>query len=234
LGQRSLRSCRPAGDGLVPGRLVGNARLYRPGLMPVQSEPFVHGASPAILRDRFLAPFVGTLVSKHDDQFFNVFSAVLGLLIAITIGIFIFARILGGSVSETQVADDPLLQRDVAERIKPFGQVAVAGQDNSAMTIAPPPGAEAKATAAALPANGEETYHAVCAACHGAGVGGAPKFGDKAAWAPRIAQGADTLHKHAIEGLQGKAGYMPAKGGRADLPDELVMEAVDYMVAGSR
>jgi len=174
-------------------------------------------------------------VSKHDDQFFNVFSAVLGILIAITIGIFIFARILGGSMSETHVSNDPLLQKDVAERIKPFGQVAVAGQDNSAMTIAAPAGAEeTKATAAALPANGEETYHAVCSACHGAGVGGAPKFGDKAAWAPRIAQGADTLHKHAIEGLQGKAGFMPAKGGRADLPDDLVKEAVDYMVAGSR
>jgi cytochrome c5 len=177
---------------------------------------------------------VGTLVSKHDDQFFNAFSAVLGILIAITIGIFIFARILGGSMSASHVSEDPLLQRDVAERIKPFGQVAVAGQDNSAMTIAPPPGAEAKATAAALPANGEETYHAVCAVCHGAGVGGAPRFGDKATWASRIAQGDATLHKHAIEGLQGKAGYMPAKGGRADLPDQLVIEAVDYMVAASR
>jgi len=194
----------------------------------------VHGASAAILRDRFLAPFVGTLVSKHDDQFFNAFSAVLGILIAITIGIFIFARFLGGSTSASHAAEDPLLQRDVAERIKPFGQVAVAGQDNSAMTIAPPPGAEAKATAVALPANGEETYRAVCAACHDAGVAGAPKFGDKAAWAPRIAQGMDTLHKHAIEGLQGKAGYMPAKGGRADLTDELVMEAVDHMIAASR
>lgn len=202
--------------------------------MAVQSEPFVHGASAAILRDRFPAPSVGTLVSKHDDRFFNAFSTVLGILIAITIGIFIFARIMGGSMSASHVAEDPLLQRDVAERIKPFGQVAVAGQDNAAMTIAPPPGAEAKATAAALPANGEETYQAVCSACHGAGVGGAPKFGDKTAWAPRIAQGIDTLHKHAIEGFQGPAGFMPAKGGRADLPDQLVMEAVDHMVSAVR
>jgi cytochrome c5 len=194
----------------------------------------VQRASAAILRDRFQAPSVGTLVSKHDDQFFNAFSAVLGILVAITIGIFIFARILGGSMSASHVSEDPLLQRDVTERIKPFGQVAVAGQDNSAMTIAPPPGAEAPATAAVLPANGEEAYKAVCSACHDAGVGGAPKFGDKAAWAARIAQGVDILHKHGIEGLQGKAGFMPAKGGRADLPDQLVIEAVDHMVSAAR
>jgi len=102
------------------------------------------------------------------------------------------------------------------------------------MTIAPPPGAEAPSAVAALPANGEETYHAVCAACHGPGVGGAPMLGDKAAWAPRIAQGAATMRKHAIEGLQGKAGYMPAKGGRMDLPDELIVQAVDYMADASR
>jgi cytochrome c5 len=177
---------------------------------------------------------VGTLVSKHDDQFFNAFSAVLGILIAITIGIFIFARILGGSMSASHRSEDPLLQRDVTERIKPFGQVAVAGQDNAAMTIAPPPGAEAPSAVAALPANGEETYQAVCAACHGAGVAGAPKLGDQAVWAPRLAQGAATLHKHALEGYTGAAGYMPPKGGRADLPDELIVQAVDYMADASR
>jgi cytochrome c5 len=59
-------------------------------------------------------------------------------------------------------------------------------------------------------------------------------MGDQGAWAARIAQGADTLHKHAIEGFQGSAGLMPAKGGRADLTDELVIQAVDYMVDASR
>jgi len=173
-------------------------------------------------------------VSKHDDHFFNVFSSVLGILVAITIGLFVFARILGGDMTDTQAASDPLLRKEVAQRIAPFGQVAVAGQDNSALTIAPPPGAEPAATAAALPANGEETYRAVCGVCHDAGIAGAPKMGDQGAWAARIAQGADTLHKHAIEGFQGSAGLMPAKGGRADLTDELVIQAVDYMVDASR
>lgn len=173
-------------------------------------------------------------MSKQDDHFFNMFSAVLGILVAITIGIFVFAKIVGGGMTESHVEVDPLLQQGVAERIKPYGQVAVAGQDNSALAIAPPPGAEASTTTASLPANGEETYKAVCTACHGAGVAGAPKTGDKAVWAARIAQGMDTLHKHAIEGFTGPAGFMPAKGGRADLPDDLVMQAVDYMVEQAR
>jgi cytochrome c5 len=173
-------------------------------------------------------------VSKHDDHFFNVFSAVLGILVAITIGLFVFARIVGGGMTASHVEADPLLQRDVVERIRPFGQVAVAGQDNSALTIAPPPGAEPAATTASLPANGEETYKAVCSVCHTAGIAGAPKTGDKAAWAARIAQGMDTLHRHAIEGYTGSAGYMPPKGGRADLTDELVMQAVDFMADAAR
>ena len=62
----------------------------------------------------------------------------------------------------------------------------------------------------------------------------APKLGDKAAWATRIAQGSETLNKHAIEGFQGKAGFMPPKGGRIDLTDQSVMNAVEYMVAQSK
>jgi len=73
-----------------------------------------------------------------------------------------------------------------------------------------------------------------CGVCHGAGVAGAPKFGDKAAWAPRIAQGNDTLYTHAIKGFQGKAGMMPAKGGNASLKDEDVKASVDYMVGKAK
>jgi cytochrome c5 len=65
-------------------------------------------------------------------------------------------------------------------------------------------------------------------------VSGAPKFGEAAAWKARIAKGADTLHKHAIEGFQGEAGFMPPKGGRSDLSDQSIINAVDYMVAGSK
>jgi cytochrome c5 len=88
--------------------------------------------------------------------------------------------------------------------------------------------------AATAQASGEATYKAACLACHGAGVAGAPKLGDKAAWKDRIAQGNDTLYKHAIEGFKGSKGFMPAKGGRADLKDADVKAAVDYMVAQSK
>lgn len=76
---------------------------------------------------------------------------------------------------------------------------------------------------------GEKVYTSTCLACHGAGVLGAPKFGDKAAWGPRIAQGIDTLHTNSINGIR----MMPPKGGNATLKDEDVKAAVDYMVSKS-
>lgn len=81
---------------------------------------------------------------------------------------------------------------------------------------------------------GKKVYGATCALCHAAGVAGAPKPGDKADWGPRIAQGDDTLYKHAIEGYTGSKGMMPARGGAASLSDDDVKAAVDHMVALSR
>ncbi|MEJ2142579.1 MAG: c-type cytochrome [Gammaproteobacteria bacterium] len=83
-------------------------------------------------------------------------------------------------------------------------------------------------------ADGQKTYQAACFACHGTGAAGAPKMGDKAAWAPRIKQGMDVLEKHAIKGFKGSKGFMPAKGGRADLSDADVKSAVAYMVSQSK
>lgn len=164
----------------------------------------------------------------------NVFSAVLGILIAIALLLIGVSRLVDSGPKGARDIEDPLMQAEAHERIKPFGQVAVAGADNSALAIEAPsaPAGEAPA-AAALPADGKATYDAVCAVCHAAGIAFAPKVGDKAAWAPRIAQGLATLDKHAIEGYQGSAGIMPAKGGRADLTDELVKAAVADMVSQS-
>jgi len=79
-------------------------------------------------------------------------------------------------------------------------------------------------------ADGQGTYQAACFACHGTGAAGAPKLGDKAAWKPRIAQGIAKLEENAIKGYKGKAGFMPPKGGRADLSDDVVKAAVAYIV----
>jgi cytochrome c5 len=166
----------------------------------------------------------------HDKKFFDTFMLVLGILIGIAVLLYVLARIVSSQTQEKHVIADPAYQATVAERIAPVGKVAVAGKDNSAL-------APAAAPAAAAPAEelgGEEVFNMACMACHGAGVAGAPKMGDKAAWGPRIAQGAETLHKHAIEGFQGSAGFMPPKGGRADLSDKSIINAVDYMVGASK
>ena len=79
--------------------------------------------------------------------------------------------------------------------------------------------------AAAGGADGKKVYEASCQACHGGAVPGVPHVGKKEDWAPRIKQGKDTLHKHAIEGFNA----MPAKGGNGSLSDDEVKAAVDYM-----
>ncbi len=172
----------------------------------------------------------GGPVSKHDDHFFNVFSVVIGLLVAITIGIFVLARFTGHDHQGQYAGLDARGQARIAERIAPVGEVAVAGQDNTALAIQSDDPSQT-AAALPLPADGVATYDAVCATCHNAGIAGAPKAGDKGAWAPRLAQGKDTLYKHAIEGYQGAKGVMPARGGRSDLTDDLVKQAVDHLLA---
>ena len=81
---------------------------------------------------------------------------------------------------------------------------------------------------------GKKVYDKTCVACHAVGVAGAPKFGDKALWAPRIAQGMDTLYNHSIKGFQGKTGVMPPKGGSMSLSDADMKAAVDYMVTHAK
>ncbi len=185
-------------------------------------------------------------MSKPSSRFFNVFSIVPSVLVAMAIGAFLSSCKPAGDGADSGSA------ADAAERIKPFGQVAVEGQDNveaaavpaatpeAPVAASPAPAAvvagTATAPAASAPAaiDGASTYKSACSVCHGAGIAGAPKFGDKAAWAPRIAQGEATLHQHSIEGYKGAAGVMPAKGGRMDLSDNAVIAAVDYMVAAAR
>jgi len=115
------------------------------------------------------------------------------------------------------VTADTTSPEAIAERLQPVARAVTAAADASAATAAP---------AALL--KGQAVYEATCVACHGAGVAGAPKFGDHKAWAPRIAQGYAVLVKHATEGYTGKAGMMPPRGG-GDYQDIEIARAVAYM-----
>ncbi len=97
--------------------------------------------------------------------------------------------------------------------------------------VAAAPAAAPAADAAADGGKGAELFKKTCAMCHQTGVAGAPKLGDKADWGPRIAQGKDTLYKHAIEGFNGAKGAMPPKGGNPALSDDDMKTIVDFMVA---
>ncbi|MBI3714490.1 MAG: cytochrome c5 family protein [Betaproteobacteria bacterium] len=136
----------------------------------------------------------------------------------------------------------------VAKRIAPVVNLAVDPSKGPvpvlATAAAPAPGKAAAApivamaipaavpagTAAAKPAGGKGVFDATCTACHGAGIAGAPKAGDKAAWGPRIAKGSATLYEHALKGFN----TMPAKGGNATVADADVKAAVDYMISMSK
>ena len=110
-----------------------------------------------------------------DRAFVKTFSGLLAALAALTVIIFVVAQMVSGSAKSKTAANDVA----VAERIKPVGELAVAGAAAVANSVIPSAQAADK---------GESTYKAACSVCHAAGVAGAPKLGDKADWGPRIAQ----------------------------------------------
>lgn len=122
--------------------------------------------------------------------------------------------------------DTPQVQKLIAlypnliARIKPVAKVCFEDDEVCDVTAR-----SAGPAAGDGPRDGKAVYNAVCHTCHASGLLGSPMLGDAGAWGPRIAKGNDTLYTHAINGFNA----MPAKGG-ADIPDEEVQSAVDYMV----
>ena len=130
-------------------------------------------------------------------------------------------------VEEEPIPEDtPQVQKLIAlypnliARIQPVGQVCFEDGEICDVTAR-----SSGPSAGDGPRDGGAVYNAVCHTCHATGLLGSPKLGDAGAWGPRIAQGKETLYTHAINGYNA----MPAKGG-ADIPDEEVQNAVDYMV----
>ena len=143
--------------------------------------------------------------------------------------------ILLGNITASDVNERQRLDRNTrygassgaTERVKAVGQMNLAS--NIAASSA---STQVAATAIAI-IDGKKIYNGMCVACHGAGVAGAPRVGDKGAWAERIDKGATTLYANAINGVQGSSGVMPAKGGNPALSDDEIKAVVDYMVAQS-
>lgn len=111
----------------------------------------------------------------------------------------------------------------VAERLERTGKVCLEGDSSCG-------GAAAAPAAAAGPRDAQTVYNNACAACHGTGAMNAPKPGDKAAWAPRVAQGEATLLKHALGGFN----MMPPKGGCADCSDDEIKGVVESFISQAK
>jgi len=148
---------------------------------------------------------------------------VLAFLVPIVVVLLLTQLVTGIEVGST---NDP---KKVLERIRPVGEIVMASaiDPNTAVSApAPVKVAGGGPTVAGVP-DARKTYDTACVACHGAGIAGAPKFGDKAAWIPRLKTGIDSLYAAALKGK----GAMPPKGGFPALPDAAVTAAVDLMVA---
>ena len=165
---------------------------------------------------------------------------VLAFVVPIALIYLIIQMVMGSGVSK----DHPAMgEKAVAERIQPVGSVEIS-KEPSPLLAAPAPaaapattaaaGAPAAPGAAAAPAGeagkGKSVYDAACTACHTAGVAGAPKLGDAAAWAPRIKTGTEALYTSALKGKNA----MPPKGGNLAMPDADVKAAVDFMVSQAK
>ena len=135
-----------------------------------------------------------------------------GIMVAtIVVAIVLTAVVVPFSMKGEKSAADANSSDQADSRIQPVAKLELA---------------KAAPAAAAGPKDGATVYNSVCGACHGTGVAGAPKAGDKAACAPRIAEGNDALYK----GVIGGKGAMPPKGGAADLSDDEIKGAVNHLV----
>lgn len=169
-------------------------------------------------------------MNDSETKLFNGFTLALGLFAGalFAAGASLAAKALDRSQHPAAEAEEARLA--VEARISPIARVAMTGDESLAAAAAAIAAAAAR-PASAEPLTGETVVSQACSACHAPpGVPGAPLLGDVAAWSARVAQGADTLYDHAINGFQGAQGIMPAKGGRLDLSDAEIQDAVDWML----
>jgi cytochrome c5 len=163
------------------------------------------------------------------QSFFDGFVLVVGILVGTLVGaIVIGVLVVRGSSGGGDVAAPEAMVESLEQRIQPIGRVVQRGEEPA---DEPPQAIAAAPAAVEAQMTGPQVYNAACNLCHAPpGIGGAPPLGDAVAWETRVAQGIEALYEHAIQGFQGQTGFMPPKGGRVDLADQEVMDAVDFMV----
>jgi cytochrome c5 len=165
----------------------------------------------------------------HDTPIKTPKQLVVVLVLAFVIPIIGIILLVKFVTSGAPPSGEQMSAESIAQRIQPAASVMTPDSPNAAAEIAAY-GQPAQAAAPAAGASGQNVYQASCVACHGAGVLGAPKTGDKAQWGPRLAKGMNTLYTHAIAGFNA----MPPKGGNTSLADADVKAAVDYMANASK
>jgi len=169
-------------------------------------------------------------VTPTDRVFLKHFSMMIGLLVLVMFALIGLALYL---YSYNPPPGNPQAQAQTEARIAPVGAV-YAGDTGRAALVAAQDAAKKAAegqVAYGGTLDGKTIFGNLCQTCHTNAATGAPVISDKAAWAPRAAQGLDTLVKHAIEGFQGKApNPMPAKGGNPSLTDAQVKATVEWML----
>ena len=169
-------------------------------------------------------------ITKTDLEFLKHFALVIGgLMLVAVLLIFLAMHIYG----KNPAPQNPEHGKQLAERIAPVGAVYAGDTGRAAMLAAQEAAKKAAASQVAYggTTDGKTIFGNLCQSCYSSGAGGAPRIDDKAAWAPRVAQGVETLVKHAVEGYTGKAGMMPARGGNPALTDEQVKATVEWMVS---
>lgn len=164
---------------------------------------------------------------SRDQKFFDVYSIVLGVSAAVIVAFLVLSLKMADLTQGVYTRDADEYQAAVAARIEPLGQVYLSGEHHESSAPKVETAAAADPVAAAL--SGPQVYNEACIACHGSGIGGAPVLGDAAAWEARLGKGTDVLEQNALNGFQ-DVGFMPAKGGRADLSDAEIIDAVTYMI----
>lgn len=161
---------------------------------------------------------------SEDKKVFNEIKLVMAILAGLAI---IISLVAGGLVGDDQGADSAWKEKKTLERIQPMGEVATTKAEAQKATPKQEP---APVPVAKGPMTAEQVYNQACMACHATGAAGAPKVGDLAAWAPRIAQGEEVLFEHATKGFKG----MPPRGGSPQLTDENIKDVIGYMLSKSK